>query len=115
MKLNKLFFITLAIIILLSSFVGCSDAYENTPTSSIISSSEQTHSHSKDTSSPSDHAFEMEQVGYSSTSSFSHYRDVVTDVLYVSNTNSGGLAVMLDPETGLPLTYTRYMEIYNGL
>lgn len=51
---------------------------------------------------------------------FFYYRDVATDVMYVRasrkvmNAGLGGLTVMLDPETGLPLTYTRYMEIVNG-
>ena len=28
---------------------------------------------------------------------------------------AGGLSVMLDPDTGKPLTYTRYMEMYSTL
>lgn len=69
--------------------------------------------------------FEMKKVGYSSDNRFEYYVDVVTDVLYIWNSDTafsaygygvgGGLAVMLDPETGLPLTYTRYMEIYNNI
>lgn len=38
------------------------------------------------------------------------YRDVVTDVLYLESAD-GGITAMLDPETGLPLTYQRYQEI----
>lgn len=43
------------------------------------------------------------------------YRNTVTDVLYLwisDNTYKGGLTEMSDPETGLPLTYERYMELY---
>lgn len=41
------------------------------------------------------------------------YRDMITDVLYMGS-EEGGLEAMLDPETGLPLTYTRYMELVAG-
>lgn len=52
-----------------------------------------------------------------------YYRDKVSDVLYIkvfclSHTGyagAGGLTVMLDPDTGKPLTYTRYMEMYSTL
>lgn len=52
-----------------------------------------------------------------------YYRDKVSDVLYIkvfclSDTGyagAGGLTVMLDPDTGKPLTYTRYMEMYSTL
>lgn len=40
-----------------------------------------------------------------------YYRDVATDVIYIG-TYKGGLVAMQDPETGLPLTYTRYVELY---
>lgn len=62
--------------------------------------------------------FEMEQVGESSDGNIDFYRDITTDVLYVRYSQKvgyaglGGLTIMLDPETGLPLTYTRYMELY---
>lgn len=39
-------------------------------------------------------------------------REEVTDVMYLRCTSVSGLTVMLDPETGLPLTYARYIEIY---
>lgn len=44
---------------------------------------------------------------------FVYWRDVVTDVMYVAFKfmNAGGMTVMLDPETGLPLTYARYLEL----
>ncbi len=52
-----------------------------------------------------------------------YYRDIVTDVLYIKvyctsaagYAGAGGLSVMLDPDTGKPLTYTRYMEMYSTL
>lgn len=52
-----------------------------------------------------------------------YYRDIVTDVLYIKvyctsaagYAGAGGLSVMLDPDTGKPLTYTRYMEMYSAL
>ena len=41
-----------------------------------------------------------------------YYREVVTDVIYlVTYGDVAVLTVMLDPDTGLPLTYTRYLEL----
>ena len=47
---------------------------------------------------------------------FTYYRDTITDVMYLRyhTINAGGLTVMLDPETGLPLTYTRFVELYKN-
>lgn len=65
-----------------------------------------------------DVSFGMEELYDSGIvgSGFVIYRDTVTDVMYLwkwSNSR-GGLTEMSDPETGLPLTYTRYCEIYNS-
>ena len=66
----------------------------------------------------------MELVSQQSTTSSSriaYYRDVVTDVLYMSSyhvgssVSVGGLTVMLDPDSGKPLTYARYVELYSAL
>lgn len=48
---------------------------------------------------------------------FTYYRDVVTDVMYVcfEEYAKGGMVVMQDPETGLPLTYTRYLDLANAV
>lgn len=45
---------------------------------------------------------------------FSIYRNVVTDVLYLwaNSFRAGGFQEMHDPETGLPLTYEKYKELY---
>lgn len=44
---------------------------------------------------------------------FTYYREVTTDVMYIcyEEYRKGSLTVMIDPETGLPLTYSRYMEL----
>lgn len=44
-------------------------------------------------------------------------REPVTDVLYLvyDEMNSGGITAMLDPETGLPMTYTKYLEQYSEM
>lgn len=61
--------------------------------------------------------FDMECVGENRKSGISYYKDAVTDVMYLrfcemgGYGGSGGLTVMLDPESGLPLTYARYMEM----
>lgn len=62
-----------------------------------------------------DFSFQMEPLYVSGISDvFTVYRNTVTDVLYlwISDTYRGGLTEMSDPETGLPLTYARYMELY---
>lgn len=65
-------------------------------------------------------AFEMELVGKCVVSNsgdiFYYYRETTTNVMYVTryDYHAGGLTVMLNPETGLPLTYDRYMEIYDS-
>ena len=62
----------------------------------------------------------MELIGECRTieGKYEFYRESITDVIYVQyrgkvmNAGMGGLTVMLDPGTGLPLTYARYMEFY---
>lgn len=63
----------------------------------------------------------MEYLGYSKGDhgKFYYYREALTDVAYVlyreksGYAGMGGLTVMLDPETGLPLTNARWQEFYN--
>ena len=65
--------------------------------------------------------FEMELVGESSEGYFKYYRDTTTDVLYIKQAQKigyagiGGLTVMLDPETGLPMLYDKYIELYEKM
>lgn len=44
------------------------------------------------------------------------FREVTTDVLYFysETSNGGGLAVMLNPETGKPLTYSEWKTNYSN-
>lgn len=44
----------------------------------------------------------------------SFYKDPVTDVMYINfkGWTSGGLVWMPDPDTGLPLKYDRFFELY---
>jgi len=44
---------------------------------------------------------------------FTYYRETTTDVMYIcyEEYRKGSLTVMMDPETGLPQTYSRYMEL----
>lgn len=54
-----------------------------------------------------------------------YYRDKATDILYMrvyyisgyagSEAGAGGLTVMLELDSGKPLTYTRHMEMYSAL
>lgn len=57
----------------------------------------------------------------SSYCNFYYYRDTVTDVVYLwgrakaGYAGMGGLTVMMDPETGLPLTYDRWGKMYQEI
>lgn len=79
----------------------------------------QTESPTSQTETPaekfSDSLFHMERVGCDAN--FEFYRDPVTDVLYIRLSGYGetGLITMQDPETGLPLTYSRYLDLHNNL
>lgn len=65
--------------------------------------------------------FRMEKIGFSVTNlcakydylGFCLYRNTVSDVLYIqyNGREKGGLTEMHDPETVLPLTYKRYLEM----
>lgn len=63
----------------------------------------------------------VSQQSPTSNSRIAYYRDVVTDVMYMnsyhigSSVSAGGLTVMLDPDSGKPLTYARYTELYSAL
>ena len=62
--------------------------------------------------------FGMELI--SSDSDFDLYRESFSDVLYILYSRKsgyagmGGLTVMLDPLTGLPLTYSNYLDLYQN-
>lgn len=43
------------------------------------------------------------------TGKCTYYRDTVTDVMWIKYKNN--LTMILDPNTGLPLTYSDYLEI----
>lgn len=66
----------------------------------------------------------MEYLGMSDSSycKFFYYRDTVTDVVYLwgravkaGYAGMGGLTIMMDPETGLPLTFARWEEMYHEI
>lgn len=55
--------------------------------------------------------FDLELLGNVSLNgwdSAAYYRDVATDVMYIQVVDS--VCVMMDPETGKPLTYAAYMQ-----
>lgn len=56
-----------------------------------------------------------EDYGGDYSKNMSIYRNVYTDVLYlwVDEYKSGELVEMHDPDTGLPLTYERYKEMFH--
>lgn len=119
----------LSFVLLLSLFfAGCSPSipvdFEETllqSTSTVIEDNTQSENIPEDgnTFQP----FELEYVGRSSNTDaekFHYYREMTTDVLYIAQRKTsgyagmGGLTTVLDPETGLPLTFTRYMELYES-
>ena len=60
--------------------------------------------------------FKLIEVDYynSDTSCISVYRETTTDVMYMTfhENHGGGLTVMIDPQTGGPLTYTNWLNNY---
>lgn len=90
-------------------------------TASLFTSTNETAANEKEqqngedkTVSETEELFKLERID-GSYSGIGYYRDKVTDVMYVGDRMVGNPTVMLDPATGLPLTYARYMEIYNGV
>ena len=57
--------------------------------------------------------FDLDLVGRSEITGirFYLYREPATDVVYIYESNHGGLTPVLDPETGLPMTYAQYAEL----
>lgn len=119
MKARKIFSVialTLVLAIAATIFVGCSQ--DPDPSSSVYStipsdSSAQNSSSGLTEDEVLKQPFEMQQVGHSTSANFLYYRDTTTDVLYVwaASKSGAGLTALLDPATGLPLTYTRYLEL----
>lgn len=117
MKLITNLIITIILIsIVAACFVGCDSADAQTVTSSSTVSSV--------TSEANKDEWGMEYLGQmspdgGSTHSVNYYRDIKTDVMYIyfngragGSGGAGGPTVMYDPDTGLPLTYSRYKELY---
>lgn len=104
MSVRKIFIIFLCVIFVL--FTGCSfdSVAKFAATGEITTESADT----------SLFSFETELVGTDSNGC-RYYRDITTDVLYLwrKAANAGGFTIMLDPDTGLPLTYSRCKEIYD--
>ena len=105
----------LIVVLMIVCLLGCS---EQTVTASIANSG--SFDVTPEATISSSTSFELEKVGrcvINSYDSIDYYRDTTTDVMYMCfmGRRKAGLTEMHDPETGLPLTYTRYMEIYNNL
>ena len=95
--------------------MGCGNAESQITYTDTTSSSSSSSVSSKNTEA----AWGFEELGKmsprgSTDDSVIYYRDIKTDVMYifVSGYRKGGPTAMLDPETGLPLTYSRYKELY---
>lgn len=114
MKTKKSLICIITGVVLILAFFLCSCA---------TATANSTQNTAQDTDLPSrNNPFKLELVGKSSDeyTTFYFYRDVVTDVIYIAqrekayNAGMGGLTVMVDPETGLPMTAARYVDLYNS-
>ena len=96
-------------IFLICVMAGCSVA-EGTP--------EPQNTTYSDYSTTKENRVGMEKMG--SAGNFVYYRDTSTDVMYLwrcekgYNAGYGGLTVMMNPETGKPLTYADWVEFEEG-
>lgn len=98
--------VVLTIVMMTIIFTGCSEAEKNVSNLSVQPDSNEENI---------DFPFQMELLYESGFSGgFCVYRNSVTDVLYLWkwSGDKGGLTEMSDPETGLPLTYERYMDLW---
>lgn len=101
-----------AVIALIFVAYGCgkSNIEPETPVITSVSAAETTQ--------PS--SFNFEEVYYDSANYLTIFHEKTTDSLFIqysqtfgfSDAGAGGLTQMMDPETGLPLTYTVWQEKY---
>ena len=94
-------FTLIFMVVILTFLIGCA--------SSSSSASASSQSITKESN-----GFGFEEVYYSDRKMI--YREVTTDVLYFywETSSGGGLAVMLNPETGKPLTYSDWKTNYSN-
>lgn len=118
MKQYKVLF-SLIFFIFATLLTGCSEpSYASIDTTTTSSTKQMS---SQESIKHLAQSFEMELIGTSKTDNgkYEFYRETLTDVVYIQYREKngyagmGGLTVMLDPETGRPLTYARYMELYS--
>lgn len=113
---TKLFVYILCLILIAGIFVGCG-------TATSVQGSESNSAY------PENMGFELVYESYRTMFGdepyYAYYRDRITDVMYVwvstgdvgSTSNlrmAGGFSVMLDPNTGGPLTYEAWLELTDG-
>lgn len=57
--------------------------------------------------------FHLDLVGRSEITGirFYLYREPATDVIYIYEANHGGVTPLVNPETGLPMTYAQYAAL----
>ena len=99
MNIKKLTIFVLIFIVILTFFTGCVAVSSDT-------------AKSQSTVTEENKGFGFETVYYSARQLV--YREITTDVLYFysESASGGGLAVMLNPETGKPLTYSDWKANY---
>jgi len=112
---TRIFTVVLVAFIVVSvvTLGGCGD--------DVVSGSGEVHHASESTSETEaveENLIGMEKMG--SAGNFTYYRDVSTDVMYLwrfergYNAGYGGLTIMVNPKTGLPLTYSDWIEFKDG-
>lgn len=101
--MKRLFCLLLLVVVMLTLFTGCTTGEKISSISEEIKAEATKNSLSE--------TFVL-VYGNKHVDTYFYYRDTVTDVMYVvkDGTQEAGLTVMLDPNTGLPLTYTNWLE-----
>lgn len=113
-KMRKLLFVSLLVIC--TSIMGCSDTKDKSKSKAenYVNSVELEFdfTENEENKNQMELVYKEHEEAYNFT--FSIYRNVVTDVLYLwaNSFRAGGFQEMHDPETGLPLTYEKYKELY---
>lgn len=110
-KMRKLLFVSLLVIC--TSIIGCSDIKDKSKSKNYVNRElEFDFTENEEDKNQMELVYKEHEEAYNFT--FSIYRNVVTDVLYLwaDSFRAGGFQEMHDPETGLPLTYEKYKELY---
>lgn len=117
MKKNICFLIVILLCIGMFSLSGCAVP----PGTNFNPTAENTPAESENEETVEDDFLYMEELSkqtFSNGTKICYYKETVTDVVYISFSNhqeGKHITALLDPNTGLPITYTRYVELHEGV